>query len=331
MEQGRALCHFLKRMAASNPLSASPLTVGQLLAGMGLFGSSTPLAKVIGEHYSIFTASCMRMVIASIALAPFVAFMTPRFARMSSRDFLVVSAISLLGMVGFSASLVAGMKLTSGVVGSTIMSATPAATALGAVIFYKSAMNGRKAGALGLAVLGVLVVNVFRHEANASDVTIIGSALIVLAVCFEVAFTLLSRQLSDGTTSLEATLAASLLAIPAFVTLAFAFDPRPLDLTQGDTGAIAALLFWGAAAGGLAPVLWYQGVRKAPGALTAGAMAVMPLTALLLSYALLGEAFRWVHLAGFGLVFAGVLLMIREHASSDGPAKAKVAKAKAAD
>ncbi len=52
-----------------------------------------------------------------------------------------------------------------------------------------------------------------------------------------------------------------------------------------------------------------QGVR------TAGAMAIMSLTALMSSYLLPGEAFRWVHLAGFGLVFAGLVLMILEHAS----------------
>jgi drug/metabolite transporter (DMT)-like permease len=48
--------------------------------------------------------------------------------------------------------------------------------------------------------------------------------------------------------------------------------------------------------------------------MTAAAMSVMPLTALVLSYVLLGETFRWAHLAGFGLVFAGVILMIIEHA-----------------
>ena len=41
----------------------------------------------------------------------------------------------------------------------------------------------------------------------------------------------------------------------------------------------------------------------------------MPVSALALSYGLLGETFRWVHLAGFGIVFAGVLLMSVEHAS----------------
>jgi drug/metabolite transporter (DMT)-like permease len=40
----------------------------------------------------------------------------------------------------------------------------------------------------------------------------------------------------------------------------------------------------------------------------------MPVSALILSYVLLGEAFRAMHLAGFAVVFAGVLLISWEHA-----------------
>ena len=42
-------------------------------------------------------------------------------------------------------------------------------------------------------------------------------------------------------------------------------------------------------------------------------MGVMPVSALVLSYALLQEKFQWLHLAGFALVFCGVLLMISVH------------------
>ena len=94
---------------------------------------------------------------------------------------------------------------------------------------------------------------------------------------------------------------------------ALMFDSRPFDFSEATGFGLGALAFWGAATGGLAPVIWYNGVRKAPGALTAGAIAIMPLSALALSYLLLGEAFRWIHLAGFGLVFAGLVLMIVEN------------------
>jgi drug/metabolite transporter (DMT)-like permease len=60
-------------------------------------------------------------------------------------------------------------------------------------------------------------------------------------------------------------------------------------------------------------MLWYSGVARVPGHLAAGFMVVMPVSALLLSYLLLGERFEWMHLAGFGLAFAGVVLMTWEH------------------
>jgi drug/metabolite transporter (DMT)-like permease len=303
--------------------STSPLTIGQLLAGMGLFGSATPLSKIIGEHYSVFTASCMRMVIASIVLTPFVLALTSRYRDARRSDIGVIAAIAAFGMVGFTATMLFGMRLTTGVIGSTVMSASPAITALAAVIVFGAAMNWRKGGALALAVAGVVIINVFRTRGEEGDAIVLGALLVLLAVCFEAAYTLLSRKLSDGITSLETTLAASLAAIPLFVVLAFTFDSAPFDFARGDQRSLYALLFWGAGTGGLAPVLWYNGVRKAPGALTAGAMSVMPLTALGLSYVLLGEAFRWIHLAGFGLVFAGLVLMILEHAKGSEAEKAE--------
>ncbi len=299
---------------ADKDQTTSPLTIAQLLLGMGLFGSATPLSKIIGAHFSVFTASFMRMAIAVVVLAPFAWAMTDRFAKVQRSDWAVILAISVFGMVGFTATMLFGMRLTTGVIGSTIMSATPAVTAAAAVVFLGAAMNLRKAGALALAVLGIAAINLLRSDGGGqSDAPLLGAALVAFAVCLEAAYTLLSRKLSDGISSLETTLAASIVAAPMFVALALLFDPRPFDLAGADTRAWIALAFWGGATGGLAPVLWYNGVRKAPGALTAGAMSIMPLTALALSYVLLGEAFHWSHLLGFGLVFLGLLLMIVEH------------------
>ena len=296
---------------------AAPLAVGQLVAGMALFGSATPLSKIIAEAFPVFSASFARMAIASLVLAPFVWGATDRFAKAKASDFYVMVAIAAAGMVGFTATMLFGMRMTTGVIGSTIMSATPAVTAAAAVIFLGAAMNWRKAGALALALAGVAAINIFRGQNDGGNAVLLGAGLVVAAVCFEAAYTLLSRKLSDGVTSVEATLGASLMAAPLFVLLAFVFDPQPFDFGGADARAWAALLFWGAATGGLAPVLWYNGVRSAPPSLSAGAMSVMPVTALVLSYWLLGEDFRFVHLLGFGLVFAGLVLMILEHAKNE--------------
>lgn len=284
---------------------------------MALFGTATPLSKIIGEAFPVFSASFMRMAIASLVLAPFVWFASRRFADASRSDLIVMSLIAIAGMVGFTGTMLFGMRMTTGVIGSTIMSASPAVTALGSVIFFGAAFNWRKASALALAVAGVVIINLMRGGSNGGNAVLLGAALVGAAVCFEAAYTLLSRRLSDGISSLETTLGASLIAMPLFAILAFAFDSQPFDFANVDTRSGGALLFWGAATGGLAPILWYRGARRAPGFLTAGAMSVMPITALLGSYWLLGEQFQWSHLLGFGLVFAGLLFIIMEHAKDD--------------
>jgi drug/metabolite transporter (DMT)-like permease len=72
------------------------------------------------------------------------------------------------------------------------------------------------------------------------------------------------------------------------------------------------LLWWGAGTLGLGSALWYAGVAKAEASVAAAFMDLMPVSALVLSYVLLGEEFRWAHLAGF----AGVLLITRTHAAA---------------
>jgi drug/metabolite transporter (DMT)-like permease len=86
-----------------------------------------------------------------------------------------------------------------------------------------------------------------------------------------------------------------------------------LDLSKVNTGSWLYLIAYGLITMGLGSVLWYKGITKVEGTVAASFMGVMPVSALLLSYFLLGESFHWLHLAGFALVFCGVLLMISVH------------------
>ncbi|NBC19779.1 MAG: EamA family transporter [Alphaproteobacteria bacterium] len=286
---------------------------------MAIFGSSTPVSKIIAAHFPVFSASLLRMLVAAAVLAPFMISRRGELRDAPARDWTTISLIALAGMVGFTATQLFGMRLTTGVIGATVMSSAPAVTALAAVIFLGAAMNWRKGGALALAVIGVVLINVLRERgASGGEAVFLGALLVLIAVCFEAAFTLLSKRLSSGVSSLSATFAASCIAIPAFAALAAIFDPAPFAYWVADPGAWAAIIFWGAGTGALAPVIWYHGVRQAPGPLAAGFMAVMPVSALVLSYILLDESFRWAHLIGFGAVFAGVLLMVWEHAHASG-------------
>ncbi|GGD19182.1 membrane protein [Aquisalinus flavus] len=299
-------------MASEN--KNSPLLYLQLFAGMALFGSATPLSKIVGEGFPVFTASLMRMGLAALVLAPFVIPRLGELKKASASDWRAMAFIALFGMVGFTATMLFGMRLASGVVGATVMSMTPAVTALAAFLFLKESYNATKSTALALAVAGAITINIFNGGSGESGMAMVwGSLLVFAAVCFEAGYTLLAKTVSDALSALSISFAASVMAIPVFLLLALLFDPDGLTVSGANTGHWAALAFWGAITAGLAPVIWYTGVRQAPGALAAGFMAVMPVSALVGSYLLLDESFRGAHLAGFGLVFAGVLLMVREH------------------
>ena len=139
--------------------AAGALVYGELFAGMVIFGSGTPVSKVVTQAFPVFVASGVRMAVAALALLPFVLLNRRGVLRLTKCDYLLVSLIALVGMFGFSAFMLYGMKMVSGVTGSVVMSATPAVTALASFLFLKERMGWRKSLTVGLAVAGVLVVN----------------------------------------------------------------------------------------------------------------------------------------------------------------------------
>ena len=62
---------------------------------------------------------------------------------------------------------------------------------------------------------------------------------------------------------------------------------------------------------GLGSVLWYLGVSRASGSTAAAFMGVMPISALLLSYLLLGESFELIHAVGMLAVLAAIAAVTR--------------------
>jgi len=291
-----------------------------LLAGMTLFGSATPISKLVGEGLPVFTASLLRVMLGALSLYPFVAAGLPtRIRSLSARDWWYLSVIALFGMVGFTVFLIYGMKFISGVAGSILMSFTPALTALAAFLFMGSAMDWRRGLAVTLGVAGVVVINLFRgaFDDEASSYFYLGVMLVLAAIACEACYTLIGKKATDNLSPLFASFMASLMSIPLFLLLAL-IDFRQVDFEQIELTTWAALLWWGIGTLGAGSALWYAGVARAEGTTAAGFMAVMPLSALLLSYLLLDEAFRVIHLLGIGLVLASVALMSWVHAEAMG-------------
>jgi len=281
---------------------------------MTVFGSATPISKMITGAMPVFVASSLRVLLGAIALAP-VALREPAcFRRLGMRVWVLTALIAIFGMFGFTVLMLEGMRMVSGVVGAVVMSTAPAVTAAASMCFAGDRPTWRKLVAIGLSVAGVLVTHLGQvDDAAGGEHVILGSAIVFAAVCCEAAYTLLGKRVSERVDPIVVAFLASVISLPLFLPLAVwqwdAFSPR--EVPPVIWGALA---WYGVGTLALGTWLWYSGVREVEGAVAAAFMGVMPVSALLLSYVLLSERFEWLHLAGFAIVLVGVLLVSWEHA-----------------
>lgn len=283
-----------------------------LLSGMALFGSATPLSKLVTNSFPVFLAGGMRVLLAFVVLLPFVRMAHIR--QYKGRDLWLLVGISLVGVLGFTAFMLYGMKLVSGVMGSVVMSATPALTAVLSVIFFKDELNWKKIAAVVLTVAGVLVLQLGRGDKHAGHREILGILLVIAAICCEAGYTLMGKALTKSYPSEDIAAFSAMIGCLLFIPFA-AFQLKDFSFNNVTLKSWLSLAAYGAGTMGLGSVLWYKGVKQVEGSTAAAFMGVMPVSALVLSYALLNEKFQWQHLAGFALVFVGVLLIISVHRS----------------
>ncbi|NCC22758.1 MAG: DMT family transporter [Alphaproteobacteria bacterium] len=286
-----------------------------LFFGMAFFGSGTPVSKMVGEAFPFMFASGIRMGLAAALLIPAALFTTQKLFKLSRQDWLHVFVVALIGNVVFSLFMLNGMSMVSGVVGAIVMSTTPAVTAFASVIFLKESMNARKLFALILSLGGVVVINLASGKGGGDTgmmTQVLGSLLVFGAVCSEATYTLMGKVTMKTMPPLKLAGLSALLATIMFLPFVI-WQAGSVDISSVEAQGWGALAWWGLGTMALGSLLWFNGVEQVPGHISAVFMAIMPVSALVLSYVLLDEAFEWMHLAGFGLTFAGVLVVIYEH------------------
>jgi drug/metabolite transporter (DMT)-like permease len=280
---------------------------------MALFGSATPVSRLVGQELPAMLASGMRMLTAAALLVPILAIrrVSPEreVPKLTGRDVWLLAGIAAIGTFGFTLLLFYGMRLAPGTVGAAVMATTPAVTAIGAVWLLGDRLAAGKMTGLALAVAGVLVVNVTGASVAGGRNVWLGSALVFAAVCCEAAYTLLGKKLTANLSPLAIAVWASVGAGLLFAPFAL-IQLRTFDVAATQWRDWLTVVFWGAGTMGLGSVLWFSGLRRLTGVTASGFMAVMPVSALFLSYLLLGEAFSWWHLIGMGVVLAGLAFVV---------------------
>lgn len=290
---------------------------GPLLCSLAmmLVGSTVVVSKVIGTDVEPFLATALRH---AAALPVLLALMwqqgfrltpTNPFHRLSRRDAVWLLLQAAAGSVGYTTLLIQGVAWSSAADASVVAGTLPAMAALFSAVFLGERPSARLVAAIVLATAGVLAValGVSGGADAAADkpTRLAGIGLVLAATACESVFILGNKRLKTPLPPLAmSTLMCAGGLLLALVPALLRHTSVPSTLTPAAWGGIVYYAWLPTVAGFL---LWYAGARRTSGTVAALTTVWLPVTALALSAALLGEAIRtgqWLGLACVGVAMA---------------------------
>ncbi|HZU19843.1 MAG TPA: DMT family transporter [Gaiellaceae bacterium] len=207
--------------------------------------------------------------------------------------------LSATGMVGFFLFANLGLERTSASLGGLVQGLVPAAIAVLAVAFLGERPTARVVGGIVLALGGAGVLAWGTLHVGSS----LGLAFLFLSVLSWATYAVIGRHLGTRITAVEATVLPVCLSV-----VAFAFGPlfERWDTAPARTFALAAVLgFFGS---GVSYAMWSYGIARIPAARAGVYSNLVPVVAVVLAWAALGESLSARQLAGGAVVLAGAVL-----------------------
>ena len=293
-------------------MSSTKTAYVQMTVAMLLIGSLFVVSKVIVQTVPVFVASFLRQFLAFLALAAWLYAQKSPMPTIERRDWGVLLIQGVVGIFLFSIFALYGLKFTQAIDANIITSTTPLSMMLIAVLLLGERLTARRVGALTLALLGTLAINVLgTHESGARQSVWLGNTLVVLAVLAEGVFFGFGKLLRSPISS--AWLSLILTAIGSALFLPFAlYSVATAELTQVPWTTWLLVLYSGVALTAFGVVLMNRGLKQVPASSASIFTALMPVSGVILSVIFLREPFHWYHTLGMALVCAAMALVMSE-------------------
>ena len=265
---------------------------------MILVGSSIVVSKPITQNLPVFTANALIALVASLVLVPLMWSKRSDLNGLTRRTWFTLIMQAVLGVFLFRVFLFYGLRFTGAAEGGIITSSAPAFIAILSWLFLKERLGLRLGVAVVLTVLGVgiLTVTDVPQSGVASNI-LLGNLLILGAVVCEALFTVLAKAASSDVPAQLTATTATVISFILFL-LASVVESQYVGLPAVSPSLWLLIFYYALFPTALGYFLWFWGVGRVSGGTAAVFTGVLPVTAVILSYMFLGEAFRWAHLVG---------------------------------
>ena len=286
------------------------------LAGIGyvnlatfVWASNMVIGRLVRDDIGPLTLAASRFVIAAACFQLLLRRLPPA-AKITAREYRLLGAMALTGVVLFSPLLYWGLHFTTAVNGTLINGTGPLLTGLFASLLIGSPMTGRQAAGAVMALAGVIFLisggsTEFLRQARYNA----GDLLVLLSVCFWGLYSVAASRLMATVTAVRATAYSTAMGLPVLCLLAL-WEMQTVPVAV-DARLLLVIVYLGAVPAAIGFSAWNQGVaRLGP----SGAMVfynTLPLYGALLGALFLGEPVGIPHAAGGLLIIAGGLWAAR--------------------
>lgn len=278
-------------------------TVGYILLALAMatVGTTVVASKVIAGAIPPFTATALRFALALPVLAMIVAVRRQTSGPLPARTWLLLTVQAGAGSVGYTVLLIQGLAHIPAADAGVVIGTLPAVSALFSILVLGERPRVGVVVAVLCATAGVVAV----AWEGAGPRSLAGVLLILGAVVCESAFILMQKRMNTPLPPLLQSTVMTGLGLLLTLPLAIAEAPG-LALPAPALAAVAWYALVPTVGGFL---LWYAGAARVNGTEAAVFTAVAPVTAVLLSAAVLGESVRAGQLAGLAAVAAAILIL----------------------
>jgi len=264
------------------------------------------LGRALHETFPPIALSFWRWAVALLVLIPFLLPRASELARALGRHWAVLSLLGLLGVTNFNTFVYLGLQTTTATNAVLLVSTTPVLILV--LSFLLLAVPVRplqlvgvllSLGGVGIIAAGGDPVALMSLELNSGDLWIL--AAVVSWALYSVCLRWRPRGL-DPLVFLAATIVTGLVQLlPLYL----------WDLARGSTLELGAVTIGAVGYVAIFPsvisyVFWNRGVVELGANRTGQFLHLMPVFGTLLSIWLLGERLETYHLAGMGLIAAGI-------------------------
>jgi len=288
-----------------------------LTGAFTLAGTSVIAARSVTGDVGTFTIAAVSLFFAVIALLPFCWQTLKETLRQTSlREWIPLILQALFGIFLFRMFLLQGLMHTSAGEAGILTGATPAATALMAMLWLKEPLYKTRILGLISTVTGIMMIQGALLMGEGFSIEhFLGNLLVICAALSESFFNILSRIGSIKTTKsqtqafdpiVQTTLVAGLALL---LCLGPALAEHPFSsLMSLNVFKWMSLVWYGVFVTALAFIFWYAGIKRCEASTAAAFSGMMPFTSLILSVIVLREQPGWHQWIGGLMVILGMLL-----------------------